>query len=74
MHDPLHQKRIPTLMLEETAEDSRPYCGETIAILLDLSVDEQSYIEDCSVCCQPMTVSYRAEDGELAELSVEAAG
>ena len=40
----------------------------------DLSVEEQSYIEDCSVCCQPMTVSYRAEDGELAELSVEAAG
>jgi hypothetical protein len=42
--------------------------------LLDLSVEEQSYIEDCSVCCQPMTVSYRAEDGELAELNVEAAG
>ena len=51
-----------------------PYCGETITLLLDLSVEEQTYIEDCSVCCQPMTVSYRAEDGELAELSVEAAG
>jgi hypothetical protein len=61
-------------MLEEAAEVSCPYCGETITILLDLSVDEQSYIEDCSVCCQPMTVSYRAEDGELADLSVEAAG
>ncbi|MGH8238550.1 MAG: CPXCG motif-containing cysteine-rich protein, partial [Steroidobacteraceae bacterium] len=47
-------------MLEEGAEVSCPYCGATIAILLDLSVDEQSYIEDCSVCCQPMTVSYRA--------------
>ena len=61
-------------MLETTAEVSCPYCGEAITLLLDLSVEEQSYIEDCSVCCQPMTVSYRAEDGELAQLNVEAAG
>jgi hypothetical protein len=61
-------------MLETTAEVSCPYCGEAITLLLDLSVEEQSYIEDCSVCCQPMTVSYRAEGGELAELNVEAAG
>ena len=32
-------------MLEEQAEVSCPYCGETITILLDLSVEEQSYIE-----------------------------
>ena len=61
-------------MLETTAEVSCPYCGEAITLLLDLSVEEQSYIEDCSVCCQPMTVSYRAAEGELAELNVEAAG
>lgn len=61
-------------MLETTAEVACPYCGETITLLLDLSVESQSYIEDCSVCCQPMAVSYRAEDGELAEVSVEATG
>ena len=61
-------------MLEEQAEVSCPYCGETITIVLDLSVEEQSYIEDCSVCCQPMNVSYRVEDGELAAVSVEAGG
>jgi hypothetical protein len=60
-------------MLETTAEVSCPHCGETITLLLDLSVDSQEYIEDCSVCCQPMTVSYRAEDGELTELHVESA-
>jgi hypothetical protein len=61
-------------MLETTAEVSCPYCGETITLLLDLSVESQSYIEDCSVCCQPMNVSYSTEDGELAQVSVEAAG
>ena len=61
-------------MLETTAEVTCPYCGETITLLLDLSVEEQSYIEDCSVCCQPMNVSYRVEDGELAAVSVEAGG
>jgi transcription elongation factor Elf1 len=59
-------------MLETTAEVTCPYCGETIALILDLSVEEQSYIEDCSVCCQPMAVRYTAEAGELAGVSVEA--
>jgi hypothetical protein len=58
-------------MLETTAEVSCPYCGETITIVLDLSVDSQTYIEDCSVCCQPMTISYATEEGELVHVSAE---
>ena len=58
--------------LIESAEASCPHCGEPITLTLDLSVPEQSYIEDCAVCCNPMVVSYRAEDGELSDLSVEA--
>lgn len=61
-------------MLETTAEVSCPYCGEAITLFLDLSVESQTYIEDCSVCCQPMTVSYTVEEGELASLSAEANG
>ena len=49
-----------------------PYCGETIDIALDLSVDDQQYVEDCSVCCRPMVIRYRVELGELVELSVAA--
>ena len=49
-----------------------PHCGETIDLTLDLSVPEQSYIEDCPVCCRPMGVSYQAEDGELSQLDVQA--
>lgn len=58
-------------MLETTADVSCPYCGETITLFLDLSIEEQSYIEDCSVCCQPMTVSYTVQDGELASIAID---
>jgi hypothetical protein len=58
-------------MLETTAEVSCPYCGEVITLFLDLSIATQTYVEDCSVCCQPMNVSYSVEDGELSTLSVD---
>lgn len=60
-------------MLETTAEVMCPHCGESILLFLDLSVESQSYIEDCSVCCQPMTVAYSVADGELQEVSAEVA-
>jgi hypothetical protein len=47
-----------------------PYCWETIEIALDLSVEEQQYVEDCSVCCRPIVITYRAEEGELSSLEV----
>jgi len=40
----------------QEAEISCPYCGEVISILLDGSVEEQQYIEDCQVCCRPMVI------------------
>ena len=49
-----------------------PHCGETIDLSLDLSIPEQSYIEDCPVCCKPMMVTYSSSDGELDQLSVDA--
>jgi hypothetical protein len=49
-----------------------PHCWETIQLTLDLSEPEQSYVEDCPVCCAPLLVSFSANEGELAELRVEA--
>ncbi len=57
------------LLLNETIHC--PYCGEPISIELDLSVESQSYIEDCQVCCQPIQISYTAESGELTQINVE---
>ena len=50
-----------------------PFCAESISVLLDLSVSRQSYIEDCQVCCQPMQITYEAEDGRCIGLQVECA-
>jgi hypothetical protein len=51
-----------------------PYCWESIEISLDLSVDTQQQIEDCSVCCRPIVIRYSAADGELASLDIAAEG
>ena len=34
-----------------------PYCGETITVLVDDSAGEQHYIEDCQVCCRPISIA-----------------
>jgi hypothetical protein len=41
-----------------------PYCGENIEVLVDLSLSEQEYIEDCSVCCRPILLTVCVGDGE----------
>jgi hypothetical protein len=51
-------------MLEEHSFTC-PYCWQQISMLLDLSAGEQSYVEDCEVCCNPIAISYQAEDGAL---------
>ena len=40
----------------ETIKTACPYCGEAIELLVDCSVEQQIYIEDCFVCCRPITV------------------
>ena len=42
-----------------------PYCGEPLDIDVDCSVDVQSYIEDCQVCCRPILMHVQVDaDGE----------
>jgi hypothetical protein len=38
-----------------------PYCGENISVVLDLSENEQSYIEDCEVCCNPIEIKFKTD-------------
>jgi hypothetical protein len=64
-------ERVATYVLHfETV--TCPYCWESIEVALDLSVDEQRQVEDCSVCCRPIVIAYRAQDGELVALDAVA--
>ncbi|MDI1254077.1 CPXCG motif-containing cysteine-rich protein [Thermomonas sp.] len=43
-------------MLLDMQDVECPYCGELISLMLDASAGSQRYIEDCHVCCRPITV------------------
>jgi hypothetical protein len=69
-----YYKRFPaedysmTGLLFETIQC--PYCGESIDIAIDCSVGHQQYIEDCSVCCRPITITATASESGIDALSV----
>ena len=48
-----------------------PYCGEQIGFLVDCSIDSQSYVEDCQVCCQPILVTVHIEAGSILDLKLQ---
>ena len=39
-----------------------PYCGETILILVDDSLSQQTYVEDCQVCCRPIVLEIEVDE------------
>ena len=47
-----------------------PYCWESFTLLVDGSVDEQEYVEDCEICCRPIDFAIRVDEFDRA--SVEA--
>lgn len=47
-----------------------PNCGESVEVLIDSSVEQQLYVEDCPVCCRPMLLSVSCD--EFSGVSVTA--
>ncbi|WP_269620730.1 CPXCG motif-containing cysteine-rich protein [Zhongshania sp. BJYM1] len=49
----------------ESISERCPYCGEAIELLVDASAGDDQYIEDCEVCCRPMSIvlSFDEEEG-----------
>ena len=48
----------------ETEHYSCPYCGEEAEAVLDLSGGDQTYIEDCPVCCRPIVFTLQTDGQE----------
>jgi transcription elongation factor Elf1 len=47
-----------------------PHCWEEISMLLDTSINNQTYIEDCEVCCNPIEINPIFENAELISLNI----
>jgi len=49
-----------------------PYCRESISILLDTGIEGMAdLVDDCEVCCRPISISYCVEDYEVTRLSYD---
>jgi len=60
-------------MLEQETSVTCPWCHEPVSLLIDCTAGDQSYVEDCSVCCQPIVVDVRLSlDGDIAAISAQA--
>lgn len=50
-----------------------PFCGEWFPLVIDTSQGDYDAVDDCSVCCRPMTLTVRCAPGVIHEVSTEAA-
>lgn len=50
-----------------------PYCFEQISMVFEVFHGDQSYIEDCEVCCGPIEVRYSCEEGKVKNLVADRA-
>lgn len=56
--------------LQEEVEIDCPYCGERLSLLVDCSVANQEYIEDCQVCCRPISLQVMVSAAGVPQVSV----
>lgn len=55
----------------ELHETQCPWCGSPLVLGIDCSAGDQRYVEDCSLCCQPIMVSVSLGAAEEPSLSVD---
>jgi len=52
--------------MQNTSDYICAYCGETNLTFVDLSAgSQQSYVEDCQVCCQPNVLFVQLDEETL---------
>lgn len=56
----------------ESISESCPYCGEAIELLVDASAGDDEYVEDCEVCCRPITISLSFDEAQGVSIRVHA--
>ena len=59
------------MLLQENVEAYCPSCGEAIQLLVDCSIPEQEYIEDCQVCCRPILISAQIDSEGIPAITLQ---
>ncbi|HEV8544618.1 MAG TPA: CPXCG motif-containing cysteine-rich protein [Verrucomicrobiae bacterium] len=57
--------------MQEEAEITCPFCGQSFELVIDTSVRTQRFTTDCEVCCRPFRVYAECEPGEILSLDVQ---
>ena len=60
------------MMLAQPVSITCPYCGEPIEIMVDPSIERQEYVEDCQVCCKPITLIMRVQKDGFPQVEARA--
>jgi len=47
-----------------------PYCWEQIELSIESAIEEQQYIEDCQVCCNPISITVNIVPDGPAQVEV----
>ncbi len=42
-------------------------------MVLDLSIEGQTFVEDCEVCCNPIELTYSVTDNEVTDFNAQKA-
>ena len=58
------------MMMQDLVNSQCPYCSESIQLLVDCSISQQEYIEDCQVCCQPIQIVVLVDGEGIPAVSV----
>lgn len=51
---------------------SCPFCFTEVSILVDLSIANQDYIEDCERCCNPIEFSISSDGENISNIEIQA--
>lgn len=59
--------------IEESYSFHCPYCMSEITIQLDLSGGRiQEFVYDCEVCCHPIDIRVKTDEGKVVDFGAEA--
>ena len=53
------------MSLLETEKIQCPYCWQIMELVVDQSIGQQEYIEDCEICCRPIIFDVVSNGGQI---------